>query len=199
MAKTASSKITAFHEAGHALAHVVFHVPFNAVSILPCEDGSTGRIEREPDVIDPRFTDSKQIDERIIIALAGPAAEGSYAKLQWSFASEDFQFAVNVAAKLQHLSVEDVQHYLTYLWSRTLSLLKRPGHWNAVEQIADHLLQHGRISSEAVYEIYKRTVPPLDPDSVLWRLTPSPSETLQGGMLAYSVQKALRVKRDRRP
>lgn len=72
---------TAFHEAGHAVAAWKLGVPFRAVSVIPGENYSLGRIEGEPW---PKWFQSDRdssprvirlCKKHVVIASAGPVAQ----------------------------------------------------------------------------------------------------------------------------
>jgi hypothetical protein len=190
---------TAIHEAGHALAYWLFHVPFTGVSIIPAVGSHYGQIEKEPKLLRADHMHQREVDERIMIALAGTAAEARHTgRTDWAAGSADFVFAFNLAAKLPYLSVDDVDHYLRYLWARTQSLFNRSGHWEAVQQIADRLLAEERIDYTAVASIAGSTVQ-YDLQSNSWRLTRSPAATTVGGFLAFEIRRGLRVRKSARP
>jgi hypothetical protein len=61
----------------------------------------------------------REVDERIIIAFAGPAAEARQTgRMNWGAGSDDYVFAFELASELTHFKVDDIDPYLRYLWAR---------------------------------------------------------------------------------
>jgi hypothetical protein len=165
---------TAHHEAGHAVASYVLHVKFNGVHIIPdLQANFLGRTCKEPESIRPDWLDQCELESRVIVSLAGMAAEARYTgKADWRFGADDFNFVFDVIAKLNHFADEDLPSYVEYLWVRAQNLLRRPGHWQSVQAVAEALLQKNELTYEEVRSIVK---PLLIVRAHLWRLTPAPS------------------------
>ena len=165
---------TAYHEAGHAVASFVLHVRFDSVHIIPSlARYSLGRICKEPESIRPDRINQRELESRVIVSLAGMAAEARYTgKANWKFGTDDFNFAFDVIAKLTHLADEDLPSYIEYLWVRAQNLLRRPGHWQSVQAVAEALLRENELTYAEVCSIVE---PLLIVRVHLWRETSEPS------------------------
>ena len=182
---------TAYHEAGHALAHFVLHIRFDGVTIKPSPETDTlGQLIQEaPRAISVNDLQGWQVDEEIIACFAGPSAEARISgRTCWPKGSNDFQFAFDLAAKLDHLHVEDIDPYLRDLWARAKNLLKRPGHWLGVERVAAALLQREVLSYSEVAGILQASLE--YPQPPMWRLRKSPAS--ENPLLCSLIRRSLR-------
>jgi hypothetical protein len=183
--------ITAFHEAGHALAYHTYHLPYDSVSIVPGDDGSMGRISVTSgvDLWDLRPHDR---DEVIIAWLAGMAAESRYCgRTRWKHGSEDYVSAFDAVAKLQdHIKIAEIELHLRYLWQRAKVLMSMPGHWAAVEAVAGRLAAECELPSKVINQIIDSHMPV--PILQSWRYEPSPAMSRSGSFLALGIRRTLR-------
>jgi ATP-dependent Zn protease len=168
---------TAHHEAGHAIASYILHVKFDRVHIIPDPQANLlGGICKQPESIRPDWLDQYELESRVIVKLAGMAAEARYTgKTDWRFGTDDFNFVFDVVAKLDHLADEDAPSYIEYLWVRAQNLLRRPGHWEAVQAVAEALLHKNELTYAEVRSIVKPFL--IFRMNLLQRLTAEPSLT----------------------
>ena len=135
---------TAFHEAGHAVMALVFVRPVQKVSILP-DQRRLGHCEFRKSV---SRASQDRLEADILILLAGVVAEalhsGSY---NWTGAALDLQSVRRLAVMRSGQSQAD--KLTRRLLAKTEHLLQKARHWNAVEQIATHLLEKKSISGRA--------------------------------------------------
>src|SRR5688572_23111956 len=95
---------TAYHEAGHAVAGVVFGHHFDDITIVP--DGvQLGAVSFEPlDYIvsnqvshGSNEDEDRRLRERVIIVLAGPTAEARFTgRLDLSEVDDDYETAIDI-------------------------------------------------------------------------------------------------------
>lgn len=151
--------LTAYHEAGHALAHYLFMIPYLGVSIIP-DATHYGRVVREQTYICNGDLTDREIEEMIISDFCGMAAESRISgRVLWrSYGSGDFNSAFNTMALFADISRDEYVHYMRYLWARANVLMKRPGHWEGVELVVSELLNVGNLSAERISEIFVGTV-----------------------------------------
>lgn len=143
-------RLTAYHEAGHAVTAYVLRRAFTRVSIR--SDGTTlGRCSFRPPGEwfrpDERVDGltRRRIEERIMISLAGPEAEATYSgAYDGEAAQEDVERAFQHACFVTSDEIE-AWAFLDWLRLRTLNLMKRDGFWPAVEGLADTLLRHDEV------------------------------------------------------
>jgi len=151
---TPLERLTAFHEAGHAVVALLMGRAVQRVSIEPdttrlgkCEFGK-GTFRKPKDLL----------EADVLVLLAGVAAEarvsGEYA---WGGASQDLKSARRLtrsragserqAERLERRLLDKVEH-----------LLADAAHWSAVEVIAAELLAHRTISGRAAKHHFDRAV-----------------------------------------
>jgi len=157
---------TAYHEAGHAVAHLRFASPFRYASIIPNDEGSLGRVLAykyrtfDPDVDTSRRT-TRLIERDSVILLSGLTAEKKYSgRSNYRGAGSDFRSADDL---LNYLcgSSEETYAYLRLQLVRAKQLWTTPQGgdtiwWNGVVALAKKLLEVKRMkfrpAREIVYE-----------------------------------------------
>jgi ATP-dependent Zn protease len=144
-------RITAYHEAGHAVLALSLGRPVDWVSIRP-DRQFLGMCAFRKAVFRP----SEDLLEReAIIALGGLAAEarftGSYC---WEGAGRDYDYVFDLA-KSRAGSDKAADRLVRRFLAKAEHLLARPGHWQAVEKIAEELLRLDEISGRAARHFYE--------------------------------------------
>ncbi len=135
-------KLTAFHEAGHAVVALLVGRPVQKVSIIPSQNRlgschmSKGRSKKAQDTL----------ESEMLILLAGMAAEGRVAgRYNVAGAQQDLMMVQKLASqragnqrqmeKLVHRTLDKVNH-----------MLRDQATWSAVKSIANALLDSESIS-----------------------------------------------------
>lgn len=156
---------TAYHEAGHAVAHIRLGIPFRRVTIK--EDGdSLGRVsgyglgrkvfERTQAGV-PTAQDRDRLEKEIICILSGPFAERRFTR-KWNHAkaSADHENVSMYALKLCG-SEREANAYVRWLEIHTKDLLDASFIWNSVKSVAQALLERETLGAEDVRRIYLDT------------------------------------------
>lgn len=148
-------RLTAFHEAGHALAAELFGEQTTRVEIVGDIDHSgsteTLRFPAGPDEVETPRETRESIESRLRCVLAGVVTEAMISGREgWDDASEDLEMAVRIAMKL----VDDCEDVLPLL-ERTRLELERVlrERWPAVERLADELMHRKSLSGSEVRRI----------------------------------------------
>ena len=144
-------EITAYHEAGHAVAALALGRPVQRVSVLP-DAKFLGRCEFGKGVFRPS---EDWLEREILIALGGIVAEamhtGDYA---WDGAARDLLTVRRLL--VQRFGEKRADRFERRLLSKTEHLLGDEGHWAAVELIAADLVRLGTISGRAARHLFDR-------------------------------------------
>lgn len=159
-----SLRAVAFHEAGHAVAHVVLRRPFGDTTILPI-DSTEGSIHTTLGTVLRPFFDSRRVArDAVLMTLAGPLA-------QWQAegykpeadiirdlgASDELEFAVGVArtAIVPGGEIESAREYVRHAMPRALGLVMR---WcDAIEAVAAALIRDKTLTATEVRRIARAT------------------------------------------
>lgn len=140
-----SKKLTAYHEAGHAVMALLMGRSVQKVSIIPSQNRlgavtmQKGRAKQVQD----------KLEAEMLILLAGMAAEGRVSgQYNVQGAGQDLRMVEKLAisrtgnpkqaTKLIHKTLDKTQH-----------LLSNKANWTAVKVIAKELLEHESISGRA--------------------------------------------------
>jgi hypothetical protein len=144
-------KLTAYHEAGHAVVALVLDRPVHRVSILPNRERS-GQCEFGKGVFRPS---EDSLEREILIALAGLAAEsrhsGTYAM---DAADRDLRYVRRLV--LQRKSERAAPRYEERMLAKVEALLGDDAIWQAVELIVAELMKQGVISGRAARHLYEQ-------------------------------------------
>jgi Peptidase family M41 len=173
------SRLTAFHEAGHAVVAHALGRAFTRVSVV-ADDDTLGRCSfRRPG---PWFRPQERVDgatrrrleERIMISLAGPEAEAVLSgEYDAEAADEDVARAFRDASYATGCE-EEAWAYLGWLRLRTLNLMKRDGLWAPIEALAGELLARGELSYRAARRVIETSARPGAPPGGVSRAAPGP-------------------------
>jgi ATP-dependent Zn protease len=146
-------RATAYHEAGHAVVALALDRPVHKVTILP-KAQRLGACEFRKGVQRPS---DDWIETSILIALAGMVAEarvtGRYCPLG---ASQDLKVVRKLAAL--RASERAIDRLERRMLAKTENLLGDEALWQAVELIANELLEHGQISGRAARHFYEQAL-----------------------------------------
>jgi ATP-dependent Zn protease len=146
-------RVTAYHEAGHAVAAWTFGMRFKRVTIVP-KDDSLGSLTLSmwgtsvsPDLLSTDDAeDVEYIRRRIVVSLAGGLAEEVLTGApNDTMRSHDLHSAVDLAGYVTR-SLEDMEEYLDSA-SLSASEVVR-GNWAVIEALAGALLEHRTLNFE---------------------------------------------------
>lgn len=208
-------RLTAYHEAGHALAFYLFGKKLKFITIIPdFEKDELGRTQptEKPCIPFIRFTSAPSVlearmdfEQLVIISFAGQAAEIKYRNrnsksaanislglfgrqiklystedpsLDGDFRAVRIYFASFVYMK-NGFSMEkaEEENYYEWLWFRTANIISQESSWNAIDALAQVLLEKKRIEGKEAEEILSEHISL--PNSVSWmHLTPKQYKVL---------------------
>jgi hypothetical protein len=145
---------TAYHEAGHVVAHICLGSGFNYVTIKPDkDDDSLGHVARGryPAWFDPENDKSDRArlfaEKRILSCLAGDAAEARWrGRHNWQGMRSDFHELANLTSYFCGAGGEEEAAYIKWLLIRARNLITRPQNWCQVKAVARALVKRGRLS-----------------------------------------------------
>ncbi len=153
-------RLTAYHEAGHALASELYGQVLTRVEILGDTEHSgtteTLRFPVDPDEGGSSRASVEAIENRLRCVLAGTVAEMMVSEREgWNESSEDLELAVRLAMKLVD-DCEDVLPLLEDLRADLENVLRE--HWAAVESLADELVRRKSLSGAEVRQILESKI-----------------------------------------
>jgi ATP-dependent Zn protease len=144
-------RITAYHEAGHAVLALASGRPVDWVSIRP-DRQFLGLCAFRKAVFRPS---EDWLEREAIIALGGLAAEARFAGAYcWEGAGRDYDYVFDLA-KSRAGRDKAADRLVRRFLSKAEHLLARPGHWEAVEKIAAELLRLEEISGRAARHFFE--------------------------------------------
>lgn len=162
---------TAYHEAGHAVAHYIFGVPFIRISIVPGEDyngivnGDGNYINKLTEDIGGVCTSDewaiKSMDDNIKVLLAGYAAEEVHFGDGIDTYDEKYGAPPDVIAAyeiLLRLGYADLYGPFRLHYEDTVIMLREKQNWEAVELLASILMGTGELSGRLAREIIGRKI-----------------------------------------
>lgn len=155
------TKLTAYHEAGHAVMAYILRIRLSEVTIILGEDylgrfsHGTGRN------IHPEWeSDHKtrvELERRAMQILAGNVAEHLLTgKRHRAGSYDDYHKVVNLLSYLA--GPEEIVKYVEWLWYRTKGMLGVDHWWLAIQRLAEELLKHHHLKSKRIREIIRLAV-----------------------------------------
>lgn len=161
-------RLTAYHEAGHAVVAYFLHRRVTGVTIIRDKDTmGLCRLGKIPDI--PLDWDSShrvrmQLERDAMIDLAGNIAEyifrGKSGKRRYRKSSKPNTDILHTIDCLLYLSGdgEETGWYVNWLWHRTRLMLQLPCNWAPVQAVATELLEHRRIGEKHLREIIRQAI-----------------------------------------
>jgi ATP-dependent Zn protease len=150
---TGLTEVTAYHEAGHAVAALALGRPVQRVSIRANEE-YLGTCHFGKGVFRPS---EDWLEREMLIALAGIAAEGRHTgRFDWDAAGRDRAYAYQLAVQRAG-NPRQAERLITRMLSKTEYLLGRDGNWRAVEMIAAALMRGEVISGRAARHLFEQS------------------------------------------
>ena len=153
---TPRDRLTAFHEAGHAVVAHLLGLTVSQVEVIGNgEDFGSCHTLRLPS--GEAIAREHALEDALLVACAGAVAEciASGAK-EWDEDSHDLERAVHLALQLTG-DCEKAHALILRTRRRVRRALMR--HWNAVETLAEVLLRNGRADSAEVSRIVQECPP----------------------------------------
>jgi hypothetical protein len=167
---------TAYHEAGHAVACVVLHLPFTQVTIVP-EGDTLGMVSghTSPKSLDPDAYCSQpgrqraRVEADVLSCLCGGLAflifRGGKDDWRRDGSRWDLSQALSLLEKICG-SAPETEAYLNLLRIRAEQLLRFPPNWSAVQALAEALMESKTIGSRKARKIVKQAIGDFDWESV---------------------------------
>lgn len=153
---------TAYHEAGHAVAHVFFRVPLRKATIKGDEDylgavvgEKLGRkliVGFESGFPTPAQRD--RLERQVICLLAGALAERHFTGHRNNRGSSwDDGLATDLLLHLAGGSLTEVPAYARWLRIRASNAMLSPLRWPAVQRVASALLEHETLQAAEIRQL----------------------------------------------
>lgn len=144
-------RLTAYHEAGHAVVALSLDRPVHRVSVLPNQE-LLGKCEFRKGVFRPS---DDWLETEILISLGGMVAE---ARLTGTY---DRRAAARDLAHVRKLSLQraterQLERFEKRMLAKAENLLGDETLWRAVELIAEQLVKVGAISGRAARHLYEQ-------------------------------------------
>lgn len=144
-------RLTAFHEAGHAVVALALDRPVHRVSVLPNQE-LLGKCEFRKGVFRP--TDD-WLETEILISLGGMVAEGRLTRrYDRAAAARDLAYVRKLS--LQRATERQLERFEKRMLAKVENLLAEEALWRAVELIAEQLVKRGAISGRAARHLYEQ-------------------------------------------
>jgi hypothetical protein len=147
---------TAYHEAGHVMAHFRLHVVFRYVTIIPAE-GFLGCVRTYPhgrkfrehiENGDYTLRERDRLENDIVIYFAGNEAEKKYCgRYNHQGATSDRHNSIDLAGYIAGEG-EALEAYLRWLRLRARDLIANSLNWKAVQMVAEALLERKTLTHE---------------------------------------------------
>jgi ATP-dependent Zn protease len=157
----------AYHEAGHAVAHCLFRVPFRKATITPAEDYlgivvgyKLGRkLIQGFEIGFPTLRQRDRLERQVLCLLAGPICEAHFRGRRNNIgASDDYRMATGFLDHLSGGSPNQIDPYAKWLAAWATDMVLSPVWWPFVETIAQELLRRESLSAKEILELYKRAL-----------------------------------------
>jgi len=149
---SATSRATAYHEAGHAVIALVLGRNVQRVSILP-NQLRLGQCELKKGRAKPAHD---PVEVEILILLGGLAAEACYSgEYLWVGAQQDLR-AVRAMTSERVAGLKQIERLERRLLDKVEHLLADPATWRATELIAAELLRCTTISGRAAKHLFEQ-------------------------------------------
>jgi hypothetical protein len=158
-AARAREKATAYHEAGHAVACYCLGVKVKSATVVPDKDQGTHGHARHENMfrgLDPEIDLSGrvrlQMERKIIISLAGVAAQRRYSRQSWRshHGRSDFRAAADLALRIGG-DGDGANRFLRWLELQTDRLVEN--RWQDIERVARALLERRILTGSEIVEI----------------------------------------------
>jgi hypothetical protein len=151
-------EVTAFHEAGHAVAHFDLEIPIGYVTIVPKGDSlgrATGRRPRwfDPDEVSARM--QWHVQREIVSLYAGPIAESKMTGAGNHAGAEGDHHTIVQLADCVVGGAEELQAFISWLEIRSTNLVEH--RWFAIEAVAQALLNEKRMTGKRVAEVVRQS------------------------------------------
>ena len=156
-----ASRVTAYHEAGHAVAAIVHRIPFDKVTIVSTDEYLGGVFAQDPswfrpDLNNADFRTRSFLERRVIGILAGPEAERRHTGRRGRVGAQgDYKNAVDLASYITG-SFAETEAYLRWLTIRAEGFVAYGLSWHSITMLAEALLERETVSSRAVRLIIRR-------------------------------------------
>lgn len=150
--------VTAYHESGHAFVAIAVGAVVHSLSIDPdWDDGPQRYGDVEIEWSAGKYNRQEYIENRVLVALAGPVAEMIYTGdpfhpamvPEWKV---DWENAWSNASEV-HAEPQKRMKFLELKSAELYRILSRDINWSAIAVIADHLLAHETLEREQLEEI----------------------------------------------
>jgi len=149
-------RVTAIHEAGHAVASYFLHVKIKAVTIIPAEDALGEvthppiRFASSPGVFDDSVRGIDRAERHIIVLWAGQLAQRKHApRSRWRVSgSADREAAMKLFWHITSADEKARNLQSALLWRRAELLVEQ--HWKSILAVADALLEHKTLDADGV-------------------------------------------------
>jgi|KBSMisStaDraftv2_1062788.scaffolds.fasta_scaffold05947_11 hypothetical protein len=148
----------AYHEAGHAVADIVFEHDLGAVTIEPDGERAGGVEINRPDDDDLRYQDATasqvKFERRIMSSMAGEIAQRRFdpASVDPDHAAGDRVFAADYFDELDTPTDEIFRAYHHLLTLRTEYLVEK--YWPHIQRVAIRLLDYGTLTADEARDAF---------------------------------------------
>lgn len=154
-------RLTAYHEAGHALAACLVRIPFQDVTIVPtgeilgkvsCSFDRWGEFRPDADVRRRTVGKAKRV---MFVALAATVAERIAARQKGMPSNRDDPHVDQALSLCLNLcgSFEESVAYLTFMWEQTKNVVQL--HWESVDRLAKGLIDQKTVNRREARRLLK--------------------------------------------
>ena len=158
---------TAFHEAGHVVAHLAFGIPFAYVTIVESQDNlghlmqTDGKLAELGSKVCEKFEELENddriyLEHHIMSLFAGGIAESAHSNEGASGTREDSNEIVSIAEVANGTwDWYTLNPYIEWLFRRTVDWITGYDIWLSVSLIASALIESESLTSDEVRQIVK--------------------------------------------